>query len=382
MDFSTTEEQRLLCSEMIRFAQAELNDGAAERDRSQSFSRELWQKCAEMGLQGLPVEDKYGGVGADSLTTALVLEAFGYGCHDGGLVFAIGAHLLACVIPVWKNGGDELKSKYLPGMCDGSLVAVNGMTEPQSGSDAFSMLTTAVPDGDGFRLNGVKIFSSNGPVADVALVYAITDKEKGYYGGVTGFLIETDTPGFSTGQKFEKMGLRSCPIGELVMDDCYVPASAVVGVVGSGSEMFNESMEWERICLVACHVGKMQWLLEKAVEYAKTRGTSRQKISKYQAVSHRIANMKIRLEAARLLTYRAASEIGKSRENAMHASIAKTFASDSLVETALDTVKVFGGYGIMSEYDVERALRDSVASTLYSGTNDIQRNIIAGWLGL
>jgi hypothetical protein len=256
------------------------------------------------------------------------------------------------------------------------------MTEPQSGSDAYAMLTRAEPDGDGFRLNGTKIFSSNGPIADLAVVYAATDREKGYYGGITAFLVEKGTPGFRAGQKFEKIGLRTCPIGELVLEDCYVPKEAVLGGVGAGTAAFSQSMEWERICLVATHVGKMERLLEQAIKYARTRTAFGQKIGKFQAVSHRIADMKVRLEAARLLTYRAAWRLDKARDIAMDASITKLFVSESLVEAALDTVRVFGGYGIMVEYEMERALRDSIASTLYSGTNDIQRNIIAGWLGL
>lgn len=382
MDFSLTEDQRLFRKEIIRFAEKELNEGAQERDRDQAFPRELWLKCGEMGLQGLPVDEAYGGVGADPLTTAVALEALGYGCHDGGLVFSICAHLLACVVPVWKHGSKAQKDRYLPGLCSGTLIAVNGMTEPTSGSDAFSMATRAVRDGGGFRLSGTKVFSSNGPVADVAVVYAATDPDRGYLGGVTAFLVDRDTPGFRAGQKFEKIGLRSCLIGELVLEDAYVPETAVLGSVGAGGTIFTHSMEWERICLVASHVGTMERLLDQAVEYARTRAAFGQKIGKFQAVAHRIVDMKVRLEAARLLTYKAASRLEKARDVAVDASVAKLFVSEALVTSALDTVRVFGGYGLMAEYEVERALRDSIASTIYSGTNDMQRNIVARWLGL
>jgi alkylation response protein AidB-like acyl-CoA dehydrogenase len=353
-----------------------------ERDEQHTFSKELWLKCGETGLQGLPVPEEYGGSGTDPLSTALAIEALGYGCEDGGLVFAICAHLLACVVPIWKHGSAAQKQRYLPELCTGRMIAVNAMTEPESGSDPFAMKTRAAPDGDGFIINGVKTFSSNGPVADLALVYAVTDPGKGYLGGITAFLVEAGTPGFAKGQVFKKIGLRTCPIGELVFDGVRVPSRAVVGSVGAGGPIFNQSMEWERACLVAGHLGAMERLLEKAVDYARTRKSSGLPIGRHQAVAHRIADMKVRLEAARLLTYRAASRLETSRTVGLDAAVAKLFASEALVETALDTVRVLGGYGAMSEYGAERALRDAIPGLLYSGTNDIQRNIIARWLGL
>jgi alkylation response protein AidB-like acyl-CoA dehydrogenase len=256
------------------------------------------------------------------------------------------------------------------------------MTEPQTGSNAFAMGTRAVRDGAGFRLNGTKTFSSNGPIADVALVYAITDEQKGYHGGVTAFLVERETKGFSSGQKFEKLGLRTCPIGELVLDDAWVPESSVLGGVGGGSTVFTESMDWERACLGATHVGTMRRLLEESIQQARTRSQGGQPIGKFQAVSHRIADMKVRLEASRLLAYHAASRLGQARDVAMDASIAKLFVSESLVQSALDSVQILGGYGFMSDYEAERVLRDSIGSRLYSGTSEVQRNIIARWLGL
>ena len=382
MDFKFTEDQRRLREHIIQFARRELNEGIEERDRLQEFPHELWLKCGEMGIQGLPVAEEHGGAGLDPLSVAVALEALGYGCRDGGLVFAICAHLLACVVPIWKHGSEEQKRRYLPGLCNGTIIAVNGMTEPQTGSDAFTMATRAVGDGDGFRINGTKTFSSNGPVADLALVYAVTDGEKGFHGGITAFLIDRDTVGFTSGQKFEKLGLRTSPIGELVFEDAHVPASAVLKAIGAGGSMFAESMDWERACLGATHVGTMQRLLEQAVEHARTRRQFGRPIGDFQGVSHKIADMKVRLEAARLLTYRAASRLGKARDVSMDASIAKLFVSESLIRSAMDTLQVLGGYGFMVEYEVERALRDAMGSTLYSGTSEIQRNIIARWLGL
>ena len=382
MDFSFTEEQTILRKEIVRFAQLELNSGIAERDRQQIFPRDLWLKCGGMGLQGLAVPEEYGGSGLDALSSAIALEALGYGCRDGGLVFAICAHLLSCAIPIWKFGTAEQKDRYLPGLCDGTLIAVNAMTEPGSGSDAFAMTTRAESEGYGFRINGTKTFSSNGPVADLALVFAITDAEKGYHGGVTAFLVEKGTKGFRLGQKFEKMGLRTSLISELVFEDVCVSPDAVLGGVGAGAMLFTHAMDWERVCLFASHVGTMERLMEKAIEYARTRTQFGQPIGKFQAISHRIADMKVQLEAARLLTYKAAWRLERTRSVSLDACIAKLFVSESLVRTALGTVQIFGGYGFMVDYEVERALRDAVGSTLYSGTSEMQRNIIARWLGL
>jgi hypothetical protein len=335
-----------------------------------------------MGLLGLPVPTEYGGAGLDPVSTAIALEALGYGCEDGGLVFSLCAHLLACVVPIWLEGSEEQKHRLLPGLCDGSRIAVNAMSEPDSGSDAFAMATRAEPDGDGFRLSGTKTFCSNAPIANLALVYAVTDPDKGYHGGITAFLIEADSPGFKVGQTFEKMGLRTSPIGEVVLDDIRIQSHNILGEVGAGATIFVQSMEWERTLIGACHVGAMQRLLERSIEYARYRTASGQSIGKFQAVSHRIVEMKIRLDAARLLVQHAAWRLGRFRDVAVDASVAKIFVSESLVETALGAVRTLGGYGFMAEYDVERTLRDAVGGLLYSGTNDIQRNVIARWLGL
>jgi alkylation response protein AidB-like acyl-CoA dehydrogenase len=382
MDFSFSDEQKLLRANIVRFAREILSPGAAERDREQAFSRELWRKCGEIGIQGLPVPEQYGGSGVDPLTCAIALEALGYGCRDGGLVFSLCAHLLSCVVPLWQHGNEEQKRRYLPGLCDGTLIGVHAMTEPGSGSDAFALRTRAEPDGTGFRINGTKTFISNGPVADLVIVFAMTDAEKGYLGGVTAFLVESSAPGFSVSKKFEKMGLRSSPLGEIVLADVYAPAESVLAGVGAGASLFTAAMDWERICLFASHVGAMERLLETSIAYARTRAQFGQSIGKFQAVAHRIADMKVQLEAARLLTYSAAWRLGHTRNASLEASIAKVFVSESLVQAALATIQVHGGYGYMTEYEVERAMRDALSSTIYSGTNEMQRNIIARWLGL
>lgn len=382
MDFAYSDEQKLLRDSITKFARRELNDDVIERDRHQVFSRELWQKCAAMGLMGLPVPEAYGGSEVDALTCAIALEALGYGCTDGGLVFSLSAHLLACVLPIMTHADDAQKQRYLPGLVDGSLVGMHAITEPGSGSDSFSMRTTAQRDGDDWILNGTKTFISNGPVGDVCVVFAVTDPAKGYHGGVTAFIVERHTPGFASGQKFEKMGLRTSAVSELVLDTVRAPASAVLGTVGGGAGVFATAMDWERILLVAGHVGTMERLLETSVKYARTRTQFGQAIGKFQAVAHKLADMKVQLEASRALLYRSAWRLTHQRNASLDASIVKLFISESLVKSALDAVQVHGGNGFMVEFEVERALRDAIGGTIYSGTSEMQRNIIARWLGL
>lgn len=382
MDFNLSEEQRSLRDSIVRFAREQLNGDLIERDRAGRFPRELWQRCGAMGLLGLPAPEAEGGADADPLTCAIALEALGYGCRDGGLVFSVCAHLLACVVPVWKHGSAAQHARYLRGLCDGTLVGAHAITEPDSGSDTFSMRLRAERDGAGWRLHGTKTFISNGPVADVVVVFALTDAEKRFHGGVTGFLVERGTPGFSAGQSFAKMGLRTSPVGELLFDGAWLPDEAVLGSVGGGSAVFGTAMDWERALLVAAHVGTIERLLETTVAYARGRSQFGQPIGRFQAVAHKIADMKVQLEAARLLVYRTASRLGSSRSISLDTSMTKLFVSETLVRTALDAVQLHGGYGFMEEYEVERALRDAIGATIYSGTSEMQRNIIARWLGL
>jgi len=382
MDFSLTADQETFKRTIIKFARERLNDGMIERDRHQEFSRDRWRACGELGLPGLPVPEALGGAGLDPLSTAIALDAFGYGCTDNGLVFSVAAHLLSCVVPLWKFGSPAQQQAFLPGLCDGRLVGVHAMTEPGSGSDSFSLRTRAVRDGDGWRIHGTKTFISNGPEADVIIVFALTDPAKGYHGGVTAFLLEKGTPGFTASRKIEKMGLRTSPFGELSFDDVWVPDSAIVGTLGGGSTIFTHAMDWERTCLFAAHVGQMERILERGVQYARTRQQFGKAVGKFQGVSHKLADFRVNLECARLLTYRAATRLDKTRGVALDAAMVKLFVSDALVQGAMDVLQVFAGYGYATEYEIEREVRDAIGSRIYSGTNEMQRNIVAAWMGL
>lgn len=382
MDFSPSAEQRQLRAEIVEFARRELNQGIGARDREHAFSKAEWDKCGKLRLQGLPVPTDFGGRGLDPLSCAMGLEALGYGCQDGGLVFSICAHLLACTIPVWKHGTDAQKRRYLPGLCDGSLIAANAMSEPDAGSDVFALRTRAKPVDGGYLLNGTKTFITNAPIADVAIVFAVTDPEKGFHGGISAFIVDKQVEGMDLGREIEKVGLRTSPFGEVLFQDAFVPASALLGEVGAGGMLFAEAMDWERICLFASNVGTMERLLEKAIATARSRKLFGQPMGKLQQVSHRLVDLKIQLEAARLLTYRAASRLEKVRSVTMDASMAKLVVSETLLKTALEAVSLMGLEGCVEEVDTVRCLRDALASTIYSGTSEMQRNIVARWLGL
>ena len=381
MDFSWTEEQLAYKRAVISFAQKELNKEVIQRDREEIFSRENWEKCAEFGIQGLPFPEAFGGADADILTTMLTMEGLGYGCHDNGLIFALNAQMWSVQMPILTFGTETQKQKYLPGLISGKLIGAHGMTEPGSGSDAFSMRTRAEPHKGGYLLNGTKMFVTSAPIADLAVVFATVDPAKGMW-GVTGFIVETGTPGFSLSRNIEKMGLRTSPMGELVFQDCYIPEENRLGSLGAGARIFNHSMGWERSSILGSHIGVMERQLELAIQYANERSQFNQSIGKFQAVANRIVDMKMRLETARLLLYKVAWSQKSGKPAVMEAALAKLYLSECFVQNSMDAVRTRGGYGYMTEFEVERDLRDAIGGTIYSGTSDIQRNIIAHLLGL
>jgi hypothetical protein len=381
VDFSLSAEQRELKEAAVAFARQELDSGLAERDDAGEFPREAWRACAKFGIQGLPVPVELGGAGADILTTVLVMEALGYGCHDNGLIFSLNAQLWSLELPLVKFGSPAQQQAYLPGLMSGELIGVHAMTEPESGSDAFSMRTRCERQGDSYVLNGTKLYITNAPVADVVLVFA-REPGKSKMAGISAFLVEKGTPGFTVTRGLDKMGLRTSPMGEVVLDDCRVPAGNRLGSEGAGMAVFNSSMAWERSCILASAVGAMQRQLEACVEYGRTRKQFGQPIGKFQAVSDKVADMYLRVEAARLLVYRAAWLGQQGNPVLAEAAAAKLFTSEAWIASSLDAIQVHGAYGYMKESGIERDLRDAVAGTIYSGTSEIQRVILARLLGL
>lgn len=381
MDFELTEEHLAIKKGAARFAQKALNDGMIERDKDSVFSRELWKKCADFGIQGSAFPQEYGGNDADILSTMLLMEGLGYGCKDSGLIFAINGQMWTVQMPILRFGSEAQRERYLPKLCSGEWIGAHGMTEPDSGSDAFSLSTSARLEGDYYVLNGTKTFSSNAPVADVFMVFATVDKRKGFM-GVTAFLVERDFPGFGVGKDIHKMGLRTAPMAELILQDCRVPVANRLGKEGNGAVIFEDAIEWERSCILASLLGGMERQLERCIEYAKERKQFGKPIGKYQSVANKIVDMKVRMETARLILYKVAWMKQAHGKATMDAAIAKLYLSESWVRSCLDAIQIYGGYGYTTEYELERDLRDSVASTLYSGTSEIQRNIIARYLGL
>jgi alkylation response protein AidB-like acyl-CoA dehydrogenase len=381
MDFDWTEEQRLYRDEVVRFARAELAHDVISGDSEGTFFRDAWQKCADFGIQGLPVPEEYGGSDADALTIVSALEALGYGCADNGLIFSLNAQMWACELPIVRFGTEEQKRLYLPGLSDGSLIAAHGMTEPDSGSDAFSLRTTAEKRGDRYILNGSKTFVTNGPIADVFVIFATTDPGRGIM-GLCAFLVPRDAPGLSVGRPLHKMGLRTSPMGELFLHECEVSESQLLGEPGSGVTVFNAAMQWERGCILACTVGTMERQLERCLSYARERKQFGRSIGSFQAVSHKIVDMKLRLEVARMMLYRFGWLVGGGRSTPLDSALTKLVLSECFVESSLDALQVHGGYGYMTEYELEREVRDAIGSRIYSGTSDMQRSIAAAHLGM
>jgi L-prolyl-PCP dehydrogenase len=381
VDFSWSDDELTLQKSVIKFAREELNDNVIARDLNEEFSWEGWKKCAKFGIQGLPVAEEYGGGGADILTTVCALEGLGYGCRDNGLIFSINAHMWSSEIPFQSFGTAEQKKKYLPKLTSGEFVGVHAMTEPSSGSDAFALRSRAERKGDRYVINGTKTFITNAPIADVVIVFANVDPSKGA-AGITGFIVDKGTPGFTISKKLNKMGLRTSPMAELVFEDCEVPAENVLGREGLGQAIFTASMEWERICILAGHLGTMRRLLETSIEYAGDRQQFGHPIGQFPAVASKIADMDIRLETARLVLYKAAWLKKQGKHPLREAAIAKTYVSEACVQSCLDAIQIHGGYGYMTDYQIERELRDSIAGKIYSGTSEIQKMILAGFHGL
>ncbi len=374
-------EQEELQNAALTFARESLASDMVVRDRERHFDRDAWRRCAEFGVLGMPIPKQYGGLGLGLSELLAVMEGLGAGTRDQGLLFSLNAHLWTNSIPILIYGTEEQRQKYLPSLCDGSFIGANAASEPDAGSDIFSMRTRAVRDGSHYVLNGAKTFVTNAPVADLFVAYATVGRSLGLM-GITGFIVPRDTPGLTVSRKLDKMGLRTSPMAEVVFEDCRVPVEQRLGREGRGAGVFECSMEWERGCILATCLGVMQRQLRDCVEHARARRQFGKSIGKFQSVANRLVDMKVRLDTCRPLVYRIGALKDAKVDATVEAAVAKLYVSESFVRSCLDAVQIFGGYGYMTEQQVERDLRDSVGGTLYSGTSEIQRNIIARGLGL
>jgi alkylation response protein AidB-like acyl-CoA dehydrogenase len=386
MDFTLGKELTRLKADIIAFSQANLNDSLCARNRERVFARDLWDLCGEHALQGLPVPTEYGGRGLDALSMAIALEGFGYGCEDSGLAFAVAAHLLSCVVPIWVHGSEEQKTRYLPELCSGRLVCTNAMTEPQGGSAAFDMVSEAQPLPDQsagkWALKGVKSYCANAPIADLCVAYVLTDRDKGFFGGVSAFLLNREEHGFKVVGEVIKPGLKTCLTGIIDLEGVVVSEQDLIGRLGGGAMIFTQSMNWERIGIAGLHLGTMTRLLERAIRFARERKSGGVPLARHQAVSHRLADLDVGLEACRWLVYQAASVLGGDHNCNHEAARAKLFVSEQFKKMSTELMQLYAGVGFSADHEISRVLMEAMASTIYSGTSEIQKNIVAGSLGL
>jgi alkylation response protein AidB-like acyl-CoA dehydrogenase len=376
MDFSLSEEQVEVCRTIKAGAKKKLNENVSGDDEKERFPREKWDFCAELGIHGLPVPGEYGGLGYDMLTSALAIMSLGASCIDEGLIFSICAHLCTGTVPILEFGTNEQKKQYLTKLSTGAAIAGNAMTESQAGSDSLSIKTRVEKTGDAFVINGSKMFVTNAPVCDLLVVYA---KHPGGIPGcdISAFIVERTNPGMIMGQVFRKMGLRTSPMSEVVFQDCRVPAGALLGRERMGLQVFNRSMLWERILMAAYQVGAMELQYTTACDYAANRMQFGKKLCEFQSISDELVEAKCRIETSKLLMYNACWKFDNGLISMADASLLKLLASEAKVRNSRATMQLFGAYGYMKETDIERQMRDSLAATIYSGTSEIQKRVIA-----
>jgi clorobiocin biosynthesis protein CloN3 len=379
VDFDLTDEQRCRYDRVSAEVTQQL--GGPGTPSELPFTRTQWKSAAQIGLTGLCMPAEYGGGGLGALDTALCLQAFGRACPNTGLVFAVAAHLLACAVPIRDFADGDVRGELLSGLASGELIAANAMTEDEAGSDLSRLGVTAEQEPGGYVLHGDKSFASNAPAADVFVTYATTAPAAGFL-GITAFAVPRTAPGVATGEPFEKMGLGGCPAGRVLFRHCRVPETHRLGREGQGTAVFQHSMAWERGCLFAVYLGLMERQLQQCVERARTRRQFGRTIGEFQAVSHRIAGMKQRLESARLLLYRACWLLDGGRDHNEAVALSKIAVSEAAVANSLDAIQVFGGDGYLRSAGIEQHLRDSVPGGIFSGATDIQREVVARGLGL
>lgn len=375
MHFQLTDEHRLMRETVRSFAEKEIAPSAAERDEQEHFDRELmFDKVAELGLAGVVFPEEYGGAGADYISYAIAVEELSRVCASTGVTLS--AHLSLGANPIFLFGTEDQKQAFLRPLAEGSKLGAFALTEPSAGSDAGGTRTTALRDGEEWVLNGNKIFTTNGGDAEIYIVFARSDKSAEKHHGISAFIVEKDTPGFSFGKKEKKMGIRSSPTMELVFDQCRIPASNLLGREGEGFKVAMKTLDGGRIGIAAQALGIAQGAYEAALAYARDRKQFDQPIAGFQAVQFMLADMAIRIEAARLLVYQAAWRASAGVSYGKESAMAKLAASEAAMWVTTKAVQVHGGYGYTREFPVERMMRDAKITEIYEGTSEVQRIVI------
>ncbi|TYO98599.1 butyryl-CoA dehydrogenase [Geothermobacter ehrlichii] len=379
MKFELTEEQNLIRQAVREFAEKEVAPGAAERDESETFDRVLmYDKLGELGLTGIVFPEEYGGAGADYISYAIAVEELSRVCASTGVTLS--AHLSLGANPIYLFGTEEQKKKYLTPLASGEKMGGFALTEPEAGSDAGGTRTTAVRDGDAWVLNGTKIFCTNGGEAETYIVFARTDREAQKHHGISAFIVEKDTPGFTFGKKEAKLGIRSSPTRELIFDNCRIPAENLLGEEGQGFKIAMKTLDGGRIGIAAQAIGIAQGAFDAALAYAKERKQFNQPIASFQGVQFKLADMATEIEAARLLVYQAAYRASAGLPYGKESAMAKMYASDVAMKVTTEAVQIHGGYGYTRDFPVERMMRDAKITQIYEGTNEVQRIVIGAAL--
>ncbi|UIJ66494.1 acyl-CoA dehydrogenase AcdA [Bacillus cereus] len=377
MHFKLSEEHEMIRKMVRDFAKNEVAPTAAERDEEERFDRELFDQMAELGLTGIPWPEEYGGIGSDYLAYVIAIEELSRVCASTGVTLS--AHTSLAGWPIFKFGTEEQKQKFLRPMAEGKKIGAYGLTEPGSGSDAGGMKTIAKRDGDHYTLNGSKIFITNGGIADIYVVFALTDPESKQR-GTSAFIVESDTPGFSVGKKESKLGIRSSPTTEIMFEDCRIPVENLLGEEGQGFKVAMQTLDGGRNGIAAQAVGIAQGALDASVEYARERHQFGKPIAAQQGIGFKLADMATDVEAARLLTYQAAWLESEGLPYGKESAMSKVFAGDTAMRVTTEAVQVFGGYGYTKDYPVERYMRDAKITQIYEGTQEIQRLVISRML--
>lgn len=377
MNFSLTKEHELFLQMIRTFAEKEVKPLAAEVDEQERFPIETVQKMAKLGIMGIPFPSEYGGANGDNMLYSMAVEELSKYCATTGVI--VSAHTSLCAAPIFEHGTEDQKRKYLPNLCSGEWIGAFGLTEPNAGTDASAQQTTAIVDGDAFILNGSKIFITNAVYAHVYIVMAMTDKSKGTR-GISAFIVERDTPGFSIGKKEKKMGIRGSATCELVFENCRIPKENLLGKLGGGFGIAMKTLDGGRIGIASQALGIAQGAMDETLKYIKERKQFGKQIGQFQNTQFQLADLDTKIEASRLLVRVAAFKKDHKLPYAVDAARAKLFASETAMEVTNKAIQFHGGYGYTREYPVERMMRDAKITEIYEGTSEVQRMVIAAHL--